>query len=98
VRRASFLPSAKIALVELRIYLTKASGSRNVPRKFIARLRDHCHYLASLPFEMGKSRPELGPEMRSANFENYVILFRYHEDRFEIVNIIEGHRDLSFNE
>jgi len=41
---------------------------------------------------MGVSRPDLAVDLRSAAFEDYVIFFRYAEDRFEVVNIVEGHR------
>jgi toxin ParE1/3/4 len=43
---------------------------------------------------MGKLRPELSKDLRSSSFEGYVIFFRYHRARFEVVNIIEGHRDM----
>ena len=43
---------------------------------------------------MGVSRSDLAPDLRSAVFENYVIFFRYIEDRFEVINILEGHRDI----
>lgn len=43
---------------------------------------------------MGTSRPELGEKIRSSAFENYVIFFRYHENRLEILNILEGHLDI----
>lgn len=43
---------------------------------------------------MGRARPELLPDVRSFAFRGYVIFFRYVDDVFEVVNIIEGHRDL----
>ncbi|WP_246780918.1 type II toxin-antitoxin system RelE/ParE family toxin [Rhizobium sp. BK602] len=43
---------------------------------------------------MGRARPELLPDVRSFAFHGYVIFFRYVDDVFEVVNIIEGHRDL----
>jgi plasmid stabilization system protein ParE len=94
VKQAQYLPSARKSLKELRLYLTVTSGSRNVSRKFISRLRAYCDHLASLPFTMGIERPELAPDLRSSAFESYVIFFRYHQDAFQVVNIIEGHRDL----
>ncbi len=94
MKRAEYIPSAKVDLKNLRLYLTRASGSRDVSRKFIARLRAHCDHLASLPFRMGTERPDLGPEVRSSAFEAYVVFFRYRGDHFEVVNIIEGHRDM----
>jgi toxin ParE1/3/4 len=94
VKQAQYLPSARKSLRALRFYLTTASGSRDVSRKFIAHLRAYCDHLASLPFQMGTERTELAPELRSSAFESYVIFFRYHQDAFQVVNIIEGHRDL----
>jgi toxin ParE1/3/4 len=43
---------------------------------------------------MGRPRPELRPDLRSHPFKSYVIFFRYLEDTLEIVNILEGHRDI----
>jgi plasmid stabilization system protein ParE len=43
---------------------------------------------------MGRPRPELRPDLRSFAFRGYIILFRYAGDTMEIVNIIEGHRDI----
>lgn len=43
---------------------------------------------------MGQARPDLPVAMRSSTYDNYVILFRYAGSRFEVVNIIEGHRDI----
>jgi plasmid stabilization system protein ParE len=50
--------------------------------------------LAALPGTLGTPRPEIRPELRSFSFKGYVILFRYHGDAFEVVDIIEGHRDI----
>ena len=33
-------------------------------------------------------------DMRSFAFKGYVIFFRYENDRFEVVNVFEGHRDI----
>ncbi len=92
--RAIFLPSAKRDLLQLFLYIAQASGSRTVSRRFISRLRAHCHHLASLPFQMGVSRTDLAPDLRSAIFEKYVIFLRYTEDSLDMIDIIEGHRDL----
>jgi plasmid stabilization system protein ParE len=42
---------------------------------------------------MGRSRPELRPDMRSTAFGNYVIFVRYSKNTLEVVNVLEGHRD-----
>ena len=50
--------------------------------------------LAALPGTMGVARPELLPDLRSVPYGNYVIFFRYTGEAFEVVNILEGHRDI----
>jgi plasmid stabilization system protein ParE len=32
--------------------------------------------------------------MRSFAFKGYVIFFRYEGENFEVVNVLEGHRDI----
>ena len=61
---------------------------------FVAKLRARGHALAGYQTIMGRSRPELGLDIRTVPFGNYVIVFRYYRDRFEVVNIVEGHRDI----
>jgi toxin ParE1/3/4 len=41
-----------------------------------------------------RPRPELRSDIRSFPFKGYVIFFRYHAGRFEVVNILDGHRDV----
>lgn len=79
---------------EIARYITRESGSLRVARQFIAKLRAKCRHLASLPGHMGVQRPELGADIRSTSYGNYVIFFRYREDAMEMVAIIEGHRDI----
>jgi toxin ParE1/3/4 len=75
-------------------YVTRQSGSRLIGRAFVNRLRNQCKKLASLPGTLGRPRPELRPGIRSFAFKGYVIFFRYEDDTFEVVNVIEGHRDI----
>ena len=42
---------------------------------------------------MGRPREELGAGIRSAVHRGYVIYFRYADGRFQVINILEGHRD-----
>jgi plasmid stabilization system protein ParE len=94
VRQAIFLASVRADLVAIQTYIARESGSRSVARSFTARLRQRCHDLAALPGEIGRARPELGLDIRSSAFKGYVIFFRYRDGRFEVVNILEGHRDV----
>lgn len=45
---------------------------------------------------LGTARTELLTDIRSTPFQNYIIFFRYvDEDVLEIVNVIEGRRDVA---
>jgi toxin ParE1/3/4 len=57
-------------------------------------LRAQCQKLASLPGEIGRPRLDLQDGMRSFPFRGYVIFFRYAGERFEVVAILESHRDV----
>lgn len=94
MRRAIFLASVRTDLVEILTYVARSSGSLSVAQRFVAELRRRCHELAALPGTLGRARPELGPGLRSVSHKGYVIFFRYVGDRFEVVNILEGHRDI----
>lgn len=43
---------------------------------------------------MGHERNELRDGLRSSVFKSYVIFYRYLGDELEVVNILEGHRDM----
>jgi len=88
------MPSAKADLLRIFTYIATRSQSVRTAQRFDARIRAYCHHLASLPFQLGQIRSDLNQDLRSSSFENYVILFRYNAKRFEVINIIEGDRDL----
>jgi len=94
VRRATFLASAQRDLVDIFTHIAEASASLSIARGYVRRLRDHCHHLAGLPGQMGRPRPELMEGIRSTVFGNHVIFFRYTGGRFEVVNVLHGHRDI----
>jgi plasmid stabilization system protein ParE len=94
LRRLTYLRSASQDLIGIQDYLTRESGSLASATGFVSRLRAQCAKLAGLPGTLGQARPELHPEIRSTSFRGYVIFFRYRGDRLEIVNILEGHRDI----
>ena len=94
MRRAIFLASVRADLIDIQRYIARESGSRSVARSLTAQLRRRCHELAGLPGTIGRARPELRPDIRSVAHKGYVIFFRYAGERFEVVNIIDGHRDI----
>lgn len=94
MRQLILLDSALADFTSILDYITRQSGNLAIGRAFVDRLRIQREKLASLPGTLGRSRPELRPDIRSFAFKGYVIFFRYQGDRFEVVNVLEGHRDI----
>lgn len=94
MRRATFLASVRADLLDILAYVAETSGSLAVAQAFVSELRAQCHKLAALQATVGRARPDLRADIRSFPYKGYVIFFRYHAGRFEVVNILEGHRDV----
>ena len=94
MRRLRYLPAAQRDLLDILAFISRQSGSLPLAQDFVARLRRQCRRLAELPGTLGRARPELRPDIRSFPFGNYVIFFRYLDNAFEVVNVLEGHRDI----
>jgi toxin ParE1/3/4 len=94
VARLRYSAAARSDLVDIYRYIRGKSGSGAVALRFAQRLRRKCEELAAAPIVMGRSRPELRPDLRSHPYEAYVIFFRYVGDVLEVVNVLEGHRDV----
>ena len=94
MRRVVYLAAAKRDLVSILEYITRESGSLATGRWFVGQLRQQCAKWASLPGTLGRARPELRPDIRSTHFKGYMIFFHYKGEVFEVVNVLEGHRDI----
>ena len=94
MRRLVYLAPARRDLADIQEYITRRSGSLAIGQGFVDLLREQCKKLASLPGTLGRSRPELRPDIRSFAFKGYVIFFRYEGTTFDVVNVLEGHRDV----
>lgn len=94
MRRVRLLASARDDLAAIGDYIQFVSGSRRVAARFVRELNDHCRHLGRLPGTIGRARPDLLPDIRTAPYGNYLIFFRYVGDVVEIVNVVEGHRDM----
>jgi len=94
VPRLRFTASAKADLESIATYIAEQSGSRTIAERFTGELRRKCADLAAAPIRMGRARNELRLDLRSHPHKSYVIFFRYVGDVLEIVNVIEGHRDI----
>ena len=88
-----YLSSARQDLRDIFRYLAEESSDRLVARAFVNRLQQQCGKLAALPGTLGRARPELRPDIRSFPYRGYIIFFRYEGTRFEVVKVMEGHRD-----
>ncbi len=94
MRRLVYLTAARRDFAAILDYITRESGSLAVGRGFVDGLRQQCRKLASLPGTLGRARPELHAGIRSFAYRGYVIFFRYDGDVFEVVSVLEGHRDV----
>jgi toxin ParE1/3/4 len=94
VPRLRFTARARADLESIATYIAEQSGSRTTAERFTGELRRKCADLAAAPIRMGRARNELRPDLRSHPHKSYVIFFRYIGDTLEVVNVIEGHRDI----
>ena len=93
--RLRYSASARADLELIATYIAEKSGSRAIAERFTGELRRKCADLAAAPIRMGRARNELRPGLRSHPYKSYVIFFRYVGHVLEIVNVIEGHRDIA---
>lgn len=93
--RLRLTANARQDLARIQDYIFEDSASATTARRFVDKLRSRCRRLAALTMTMGRPRPELGEGLRSYPEGNYLIFFRYVGDVLEVVNIIEGHRDIA---
>jgi toxin ParE1/3/4 len=94
MRELVYTHAAKQDLLGILDYIAAESGNVAVGLHFTTQLRQQCSKLAALPGTLGRARPELRPDIRSFAFKGYVIFFRYAPGVLEVVNILEGHRDI----
>ena len=92
--RLRYTATANQSLADIARYIRRESGSAVVARRFTDHLRQRCAEMAALPFQLGRLRPELRPNLRSVAVGNYVIFFRYVGDVLEVIAVLEGHRDI----
>lgn len=92
--RLLYTEQAKEDLLATQRYIARESGSSKVAYAFIKKLREKCKELASIKGVIGRNRCDIVAGLRSQAFGNYVIFFRYVDDVFQVVTIIEGHRDI----
>jgi toxin ParE1/3/4 len=83
---------AEADLEDIWVYIAR-DNSANATR-FINRILARCERLADMP-GTGRPRPDLGPEVRSVSFGNYLIVYRPIEGSIEIARVLHGRRDIT---
>ena len=94
MRQLVYLSSARDDLADVLRHIASESGDVSVGRAFAKTLTDRCTALAALPGTLGTARPELREDIRSVPHRGFVIFFRYQDDRLEVVNVLNGARDI----
>ncbi len=92
--KLSYTAQAKSDLLAVQRYIVRETGNAKTGYSFTKRLREKCKELASIKGVIGRDRGEIMDGLRSQAYGNYVIFFRYCDTVFEVVTIIEGHKDI----
>ena len=94
MRRLIYLSSARDDLDTIFDHIADEAGSARIAEAFVGRIINRCEYVAGLPGILGTARPELRTDIRSMPHQGYVIFFRCHGSRMEIVNVLNARRDI----
>ncbi|MFM8354254.1 MAG: type II toxin-antitoxin system RelE/ParE family toxin [Gammaproteobacteria bacterium] len=86
-----FTPRAEMDLEEIGDYIAQDNPARALT--FIQEIRAQCQKIGKSPLAY-RARPELGDEIRSCPFGNYVILFCPQALDVLIVRVLHGAMDL----
>lgn len=84
-------PAAENDLID--IWFAIATDSPLAADRFLDSIAERILQLAAFP-ESGPRRPDIGAEVRALTIANYLVLYRFAEDRVEIVRIVHGARDV----
>jgi toxin ParE1/3/4 len=89
--QVSFSPDAEKNLEQIEEYIAD-NGNAEVAEKVVDEIVDRCGELADMP-RSGRARDEIAPGVRSATSGMYVIYYRVHADKLEILRVWHGARD-----
>ena len=77
----------------LQIWLYIAEDNPSAADRLLDSVDAKCDLLARLP-EIGRERPELGPDLRGFPVGSYIIFYRVIDSGVEIVRVLSAARDL----
>lgn len=89
--RIVFTPTARRDLSDIGAYIA-VDHPINAER-VLRGIRRHVQALAANP-AMGRSRPEVGEEVRSFPSGTYMIFYRLRRDMLEVLAVVHGARDI----
>jgi toxin ParE1/3/4 len=89
--RLEFSPEATADLADIASYIAKDDPKR--ARSFLDELESTCAGLPEYP-AMGRSRPDLAPDLRSKPHGQYVIFYTPGAEGVRIERILHGARDV----
>jgi len=70
-----------------------AQDSPQRAKGYVKKLRDQCYKIAETPLAF-RLRTELGKNIRSAAYGNYIIFFRAEENVLRILRVLHGSMDI----
>jgi toxin ParE1/3/4 len=86
-----FSAPARQDLRQIKNYM--AQFSLSAASRFLDAFEEKCRLLADFP-EMGRSRQEIAPSLRSLPVDKYVIFYRPIENGIQVERVLSGYRDL----
>ena len=91
LRQVEFAPQARADLIDIFDYI---AGDDNVRAEaFVGRIEQRCNALLDFP-ELGRSRSELAPDLRSIPHGAYLIFYTPDAEVVRIERILHGARDI----
>ena len=84
-------PQARDDLIDIWVFV--AERSQSAADRLMDAVREKCQLLAESP-ELGRSRDELAPSLRSFPVGKYTIFYRPAEDGIEVIRVLSSYRDI----
>jgi toxin ParE1/3/4 len=87
-----FTPTASRDIERIIDY-TADINSYDAADRLLNSINEKCRRLANFP-NMGRSRDELAPSLKSFPVDSYLISYRLTEEGIEILRVVSGYQDL----
>lgn len=90
--RATYTPLARLDLIDVALFI--AEENLSAADRFLDGITEAINRLAQRPM-LGRSRPELGRNLRSLPHRHYVIIYRPTPPTgVEVIRVLHGSRDI----